>query len=423
MKLTALMAALLLGSAASALAQEAQAPGPERAPSVGTAVAAVVNDAPISTFDVQQRLRLMMASSGAQLDERALAQLQQQALRDLIEERLKLQEFERFERSVPEEDIDAELARIAASGGGTVQSLARDLAEQGIAIDTLRDRIRADLAWEDLVAGRYGARVNITESEVEDYIGTLRRRAGAEQFLVSEICLPVDEPSQTDALKDVGMQMINQMRQGVPFRALAQQYSACPSAARGGDLGWVAAEEVRPALRELLPSLAAGNVSLPMEADGMVILFAVRQKRDAATAGEPSYEVAYAGVPKSEGIEVAQGVAARLREANACASPSLSVDLGRNVGVTALPMLPASAFEPAFRTELATLERGDVSGVMEGDDAYHVVHLCQKDEGLGLPSRRQVENRLRSEALDRLSRRYLRDVERDSAVDVRLGEG
>ena len=423
---TALAVMLLAGTAmaAQAQAQEASAPDArQRAASVGTAVAAVVNDAPISTFDVQQRLRLMMASSGAQLDERALAQLQQQALRDLIEERLKLQEFERFEQTVAEEEIDAEVARIASSGGGTPQTLARDLAGQGIALETLRQKIRADIAWEQLVGGRYGSRVNITEAEVEDEMATMRARAAAEQYLLAEICLPVDDPSRAEEMRDVGMQMIGQMQQGVPFRALAQQYSSCPSAARGGDLGWVAMEEVRPALRPVVPNLSAGNVSLPVEADGMVVLLALRQKRDAALAGEPSYEVAYAGVPKAAGIEAAQAVQARMKETNACASQTLSVDLGPDAGVTALPMLPASAFEPAFRPELAGLGRGEVSGVMEGEDAYHVALMCQRDEGLGLPSRAQVRSTLRAEALDRLSRRYLRDVERDSAVDVRLGEG
>ena len=128
-------------------------------------------------------------------------------------------------------------------------------------------------------------------------------------------------------------------------------------------------------------------------------------------------------MPKAAGIEAAQAVQDRMKATNACASQTLSVDLGPDAGVTALPMLPASAFEPAFRPELASLARGEVSGVMEGAEAYHVALMCQRDEGLGLPSRAQVENNLRAQALDRLSRRYLRDVERDSAVDVRLGEG
>lgn len=426
MRRAVVMAMACAAAPLGALAQDAgqtEPPPPQRAQAVGAGVAAVVNDHPISTFDVQQRVRLMMASSGAQLDERALAQMQDKALRDLVEERLKLQEAERFELVVADEDIDQEVARIAGSGGGDPQQLARDLASQGIAVETLRERIRADLAWERLVGGRYGDRVSITEGEVEDQLTEMRDATQVPQYRMAEICLPAGDAEQAREMQGVGMQMIEQMQRGVPFRAIAQQYSACPSAARGGDLGWMRMEEFEPAVRDLIPQLGEGNVSLPLPTDGMVKVLAMQQKRDAATAGEPAYEVVYAGAPKSLGREAAADAFAKLTQTNGCQADALSEDLGPGVGVTVLPMLPASAFDGRFQPALETLDRGEVSDVMESETAYHAVMLCQKDEGLGLPSRSQIRARLRSEQLDRLGRRYLRDVERDGAVDVRVGQG
>ena len=419
--LTATLAAFGLAFAQEGSVQDAAAP-PERQgpPPVGTAVAAIVNDSPISTFDVQQRLRLLMVSAGAQLNEQALVQMQRQALRDLIEEQLKLQEAESFELTIPDEEVDAEIVRIATEGGSTPDQLVADLAQQGISVSTLRDRIRADLAWERIVSGRYGGRVSVSDDEVDDQMTALRAEAQSDQYLVSEICLPLDDPSQAEQLRNVGLQMIEQMRQGVPFRALASQFSACPSAARGGDLGWMRLAEMRPAVRELVPQLGEGNVSLPIPDDGMLTMIALRGQRAAAEAGEPAYEVTYAGADKSVGRVAAAEAFARLRATGACDSPSLSVDLGPGIGVTALPMLPAETFAPQFRGVLAGMERGDVSDLIEGDTAYHAVMLCQKDEGLGLPSRQQVTSRLRAQALDRIARRYLRDIERDSAVEVRL---
>ena len=420
MKMVCAAGAMLAG--APTLAQEAEAPAPARPQAVGAGVAAVVNDHPISTFDVQQRVRLMMASSGAQLDERALAQMQTKALRDLVEERLKLQEAARFDLEIADDEINEELARIAAGGGGTPDQLARDLAGQGIAIETLREKIRSEIAWERLVGGRYGDRVSITDGEVEDELSEMRDATQEPQYRVSEICLPAGDAEQAREMQSVGMQMIDQMQRGVPFGAIAQQYSACPSAARGGDLGWMRMEEFEPAIQELIPQLSAGNVSLPLPTDGMVKMIAMQQKRDAAEAGEPAYEVVYAGAPKSVGREAAAAAFAKLPATNGCRADALSEDLGPGVGVTVLPMLPASAFAPAFQPALAGLERGEVSDVLEGDAAYHAVMLCQKDEGLGLPSRSQIKAQLRGQELDRLGRRYLRDVERDGAVDVRVGQ-
>ena len=419
MKRTGILAitAALSGLVAGASAQDA-APAPR--PQVGTAVAAIVNDHPISTFDVQQRVRLLMATSGTQLSDEAVVQMQSQALRDLVEERLKLQEAERFELVIPEEKVDEEVARIAAGGGGTAEQLARDLAAQGIAIETLREKLRAEAAWEELVRGRYGSRVNVTDSEVEDMMADLKSKRQEEQFLIAEICLPLQDSSQTEEMRNVAMQMIGRMREGVPFRALAQQFSACPSAARGGDLGWMSLSEMPVAIRDVVPNLQQGNISLPVESDDMLVMVALRQTRDAAQAGEPAYEVVYAGAPKSVGRETAEAAFARLPATGACTGNPLSVDLGRDIGVTTLPMLPESQYQPIFRPELAALDRGEVSGLIEGEDAYHAVLLCQKDEGLGLPSRSAVQGQLRADELDRLSRRYLRDVERDSAVDIRL---
>lgn len=391
------------------------------AQNVSERVAAVVNDYPISTFDVSQRLRLMVITQGAQIPEEAIPQFQQQALRDLVEERLKLQEADRFELVISDDEINRELARIAAGGGADLASLEADLARSGIAIGTLREKIRAEQAWEQLVQGRYGSRVNVTDNEVEDMIDQLRSDAQQEQMLLSEICLPLGDPSERERMYSVGLQMIDQMRQGVPFRALAQQYSACPTAARGGDIGWMKSSDLDPDIAELVAQLVPGSISRPVPQGDMLKMIAVRQRREATAAGEPGYAVAYAGAPVSIGEEAARAAFDKLTLANPCVGARLSADLGPEVGVTILPMMKERAYQTVFHDVLAGLEEGQTSDVIESDGAYHAVLLCEKDEGLGLPPRRQVENSLQASELDLISRRYLRDVERDSAVEIRLG--
>lgn len=393
------------------------------AQAVGERVVAVVNDDPISSFDVRQRMRLMMITQGIpELPDEAIPQFQQQAMRDLIEERLKLQEAERWELEIPDDAIDEEIGMIAASGGGSIQSLAQDLASQGIDISTLREKVRADQAWEQLVRGRFGSRVSVTDGEVEDMLNNMRADVTRDQYLISEICLPVAAPSERDQMYNIGMQMIEQMRSGAPFRALAQQYSACPSAARGGDLGWVKSSELDPDLADVVTRLGEGNVSRPIPQQGMMKLVAVRQVRQAAAAGERGYTVAYAGAPLSMDEETVRTALDRFPRTNACNGDNLSTDLGPGIGVTTLPMLKESEFESVFHDVLAGLEQGQMSDIIVSEGAYHRIILCEKDEGYGLPSRRMVESRLRAEELDLLSRRYLRDVERDSAVEMRISQ-
>ncbi|MEM6746523.1 MAG: peptidylprolyl isomerase [Pseudomonadota bacterium] len=391
---------------------------------IGNAVAATVNDNPISTFDVQQRMRLMMVTTGGrQLTPEAEAQLQEQALKDLVDEELKRQETTEFDVNVSEDEVNEELARIAGSGGTTIDGLTLDLAQQGIAIETLRAKIRTDQAWERLVRGRFNSRVNVTEGEIDNMLDKMRSEAEDEQFYLSEICLPVDDEQQRDRIYNIGMQMIGQMRQGVPFQALAQQFSICPSAARGGELGWMRPGELEPTVASIVTELSEGNVSTPIDMDDMMKVVAVQGKRAAAERGDPSYELAYAGVSKRDLSRTeAEEATGQLPLANPCNGGELSTDLGQGIGVELLPMVPINAIRPAFHNDLLDLQRGDLSPLLESSDAYHRIYVCEMDEGLGLPRRRVIANRLENDEFQLLSRRYLRDLERDSDVEIRLGQ-
>ena len=405
---------LSLGIGASAPAQAQQA---------GEAVAATVNDAMISTFDVRQRMRLMILTSGGRIPESAFAQLQQQALRDLIEERLKLQEAERLEFSVEQDAIEADFAQIAASVKMTPVQLSQQLLQQGIAPETLKNQIRSRLVWQQLVAARYSRRVRVTDDEVERMRADLREDLQGEQYLMAEICLPIEDPDKSAEIYDAGIQMIGQMRQGVPFEALARQFSACPSSAGGGDLGWVSPNDMPEELSTVVKTLEPGSVSVPTPHDGMMHIMAVRQKRDAAQGGTASYQLAYAGAPLYVGEATAREAFSKLNQTKACEGQELSVDLGPDIGVTVLPPLPTEAMRAEFRAPVAALERGEISDLIVTGNAYHAVMLCEKDEGIGLPPRNAIEDKLFAEELSLISRRYLRDLERDSSVDIKVSTG
>ncbi|MEO1658295.1 MAG: peptidylprolyl isomerase [Pseudomonadota bacterium] len=391
---------------------------------IGNGVAATVNDNPISTFDVQQRMRLMMITTGRnQLSPEAEAQLQEQALKDLVDEELKRQETDEFSVQVSDDEVNEELARIAASGGTSIEGLVVNLAQQGIAIETLREKIRTDQAWERLIRGRFNSRVNVTEGEIDNMLDKMRSEAEDEQYYLSEICLPVDSEQQRDRIYNIGMQMIGQMRQGVPFQALAQQFSVCPSAARGGELGWMRPGQLEPDVASVVRELSEGNVSTPIEMDDMMKVVAVQGKREAAEKGDPAYELAYAGVSKRDISRAeAEEATGRLPLANPCNGGELSTDLGEGIGVELLPMVSITSIRTSFHDALIDLQRGDLSDLLESPDAYHRVYVCEMDEGLGLPRRRVIESRLESDEFQLLSRRYLRDLERDSDVEIRLGQ-
>ncbi len=383
-------------------------------------VAAVVNDKVITTYDVRQRMMLALTSAGGSIPADALPQLQQQALNELIQEKLKVQETEKYEMTFSDRDYQAELAGMSAQFNLSPTDLITALEAQGISANTLRDQIKAGTLWPELVQGRYRDRVRISEDEIEATMDRMREDVSLDQFLVSELCIPVDDPSKAQQYYQAGLQLIEQMRRGVPFTVIAQQYSACTTAAVGGDVGWVRAGELAPELDRAVKELPVGAVTNPIPSEGAFMILAIRDKREAVVAGEPTFTLAYASAPISMGENAARLAFDKLANSDACGQRALRIDLGADIGYALLENLTLEQIDPRFSDFVDGLGRGDLMPVITADDAYHSAYVCDKDEGLGLPSRETLESRIMQRQLSRISQQYLRDLERQAAIDIRL---
>ena len=383
-------------------------------------VAAIVDNQVITTFDVSQRVRLMIASSGGRITDDRVAAIEARAVRDRVEEKLKLLEAEKFDLQPDPGEVNAELQGIAAQSGLTLPQLEQSLAADGISLESLRTQIAAGSVWPQLVQGRYGKRVRVSDEQIEDQMERMREEASSEQFLVSEICIPVPSQDQAETYYQGALQLIEQMRRGVPFAVVAQQFSACTSAAAGGDLGWVRAGELPPELDRAVRELPQGSVTNPIPSEGAFMILAVRDKRQAVVQGEKSYTLAYAGAPLSMGRNAARQALEKLVSANACGGSGRRQDLGPDIGVALVENVKLGDLDERFRDAIDGLDRGDLSPVLEADGALHAAYVCELDEGLGIPSRKSIEDRLFSRQLGKISQQYLRDVERKTMVDIRM---
>ncbi len=382
-------------------------------------VAAVVNSSVVTTFDLRQRMRMMLASAGGQVPIEARAQLQRQALRDLIEEKLKLQEAAEYELEISNEELKQELTSIAANAGMDLPSFLDRLEGDGISPLSLQEQVEASIIWPQLVQGRYRDRIRVNDDEVEDTLNRMREDASLEQFLISEICIPVGDPARAQEYYQGAMQLIEQMRAGVPFSVVAQQFSACTTAAVGGDVGWVRAGELPPELDNAIRELPPGAVTTPIPSEGAFMVLAVRDRREAVIAGEPTFKLAYAAAKESIGENAARLAFEKLATADACENRAMRVDLGKGVGVSLLENVTLSQIDDRFRPFIEDLERDDTSTLIKADGTYHAAFVCDKDDGLGLPSRKALEDRIYGRQLTRVGQQYLRDIERRSMVDVK----
>ena len=87
----------------------------------------------------------------------------------------------------------------------------------------------------------YGSRVRISEHDVTETQQRIATNARRPQYEISEIFLPAETPEEFNQMEQGAMRLLEQMQQRAPFPMVARQFSQSPSAAAGGDLGWISA--------------------------------------------------------------------------------------------------------------------------------------------------------------------------------------
>ena len=402
----AALAAALAGTAAPAAAQLAEG------------VAAIVNDAVISTYDVRVRANMLIVSAGLQQTPEMLERARAQALRDLIDERLQLQESTRFEVTVTPEQVDSRIADIARSNEMTPEQFVQSLARAGVPISTLRSQIQADIAWQRLMGGMYGSRLRISEVEIRETQERLAASATRPQYLISEIFLPAETEAQFQEMTQGGMRLIQEMQNGAPFPMVARQFSASPTAAAGGDMGWIGASELAPELQPVAERLQPGQVSLPVRTPNGVYIIALRERRAGAAEGATtlvSLRQITAPAARMNQLQRAQsriaGCGSLEREANTIGGGAAVVDLGRAV---------ESDLSADVRARIAGVATGSASApVVNGDQANLFVVCAREAGGAAVPSREDIEGRLREREMTMLSDRYLRNLRREATIITR----
>ncbi len=243
-------------------------------------IAAVVNEDAISYSDLNERIYMVAVSSGLKLNPDTVKHLTPQVLSSLIEEQIKLQEAERLEMEITDENIATGFAQLAERNNMTPEQFQKALETSGISLATMERQIKAQIAWNSVIQHVLRPQISISETDVDAVLERIRRNIGLEEYLAAEIFLPVNSPQEEQEVRELAYHLTTQIREGkAPFFRVAQQFSKAAGAPQGGDLGWISQGQVSEQTSAALSQMEKNQISDPIRAlEGYRILM-LRDKR------------------------------------------------------------------------------------------------------------------------------------------------
>lgn len=356
-----------------------------------------INDRAITEYEVQQRALFLQAL-------RAPGNPQDEALKALIEDRLRQTEAERLDITLTEKDLTDGLAEFAGRANLTTEQFVAELAKAGIAPETFRDFVSAGLLWRQVVRARFLGQVPISEADVDRALeATARPRAL--QVLASELVIPAPAGQEAAAMAQA-QDLSDSLSGEAAFAAAARQYSAAPTAGAGGKLDWLPLSNLPAAIGQKILALDAGEVSDPVSVPGAVVLFLLRDVAE-DTAAEPisvSVEWVELLVP-DDAAEIARIRAA----ADDC--DMLQAEAGGQTDRVTLTRAGLGEVPGDVALELAKLDPNETSVALTRGGLRRMLMLCGREAVQDpAPTRAQVRDQVINQKLEGLAEGYLEEL-------------
>ena len=246
-------------------------------------VAVIVNGDPITNYDIEQRSKLIQASTHK-------APARKDVIDELIDEKLKVQLLKRFQIEGIEKDVDNAYANMARRMRASPKEFTEQLNKQGIQAETIKARIRAEMVWSQIIRGRYQSSFQFSDKDIQARLASKRPDDASSvgyDYTLHPILFVVPRGSPQSAIEE-------RRKEAEALRARFQSCEQGLPLARG--MRHVAvrtpvvksSSELAPALRGVLEKTEIGKLTSPELTLQGVEVFALCGKRQSDSDNAPA---------------------------------------------------------------------------------------------------------------------------------------
>ena len=213
-------------------------------------IAALVNGEIISSEDIDNQVNIFMLNSPIPLNSETRGMITRRVLAQTIEQKLKIQFAEKNGIKITDDEINNQMKIWAQKNKINLNNLS----SKKINRESLAENIKAELAWVKLIRKKYYQTANITQTEINDTIREITEDMNIKKYQVLEIFI------RKENAKDIN-QLVERLREDPRFELYAARFSEAPSAANGGNLGWINSGKMLSALEMRLSKMRIDEVS------------------------------------------------------------------------------------------------------------------------------------------------------------------
>tara|TARA_A200000113_G_scaffold121827_1_gene109497 strand:+ start:1896 stop:3215 length:1320 start_codon:yes stop_codon:yes gene_type:complete len=316
--------------------------------------------------------------------------LEEQVLDRLIIEEIQLQLADRAGIKISDSELNQTLSRVSSQNNLSLEEFRLKLEAEGTSYKSFRDTIKKELIIQRVQRGKVGAKIDISEQELENFINSEEGRTQlAEQYNVQHILLSVKSglsEIEIEAIENEAVSLLERLENGESFEKLAASYSAGQKALEGGFLGWRTSAELPSLFAEVVTGLTVGEVAQPVRSGAGFHILKLTEKRGNTVKFLDQTLARHILVQPSEIRTENQAeilindIFKRLKEGEDFKqlARQFSEDPGSKMDGGELGWSNPGDYDPAFEMTLNATEIGQLSEPVKSSFGWHIIEVMDR---------------------------------------------
>jgi peptidyl-prolyl cis-trans isomerase SurA len=364
--------------------------------------------------------------------------LTQQALDQLINEKAQLQQARDNGMRIDDAEVDQTEFNIARQNQVSKEDLYKRVALEGLSVSAFRDQLRNQLMINRLRERDVDNRARISDADVAQYIQSQQAGKPMASYPIDInlatilIAVPENSSEQEAAeLKIKAQQIVQRVKRGESFAALAQAYSeAADKGANGGEMGLRPTDRYPTLFIDSTQNLNKGDVSEPVRSGAGFHILKVLDKKQSELSStlivqtRARHILLRTGRDLSETVARSRLLAYKQRVQAGADFSDLARQFSQDGSASAggdLGWASPGQFVPEFEEVLARLRPGQISDPLISRFGAHLIQLLERREvPLSIREQREmVRTQLREKKIEELYSAWVEELRGRAYIELR----
>ena len=370
-----------------------------------------VDSEPITTYDLSQKIKIMLNSMGLVDSIENRDSLRNRAIELIIEEKVKLIESRKQQVEINDKDVDTFISDIFAFQLSEKEKFIGFLKEEEIDYDILFDQIKTELLWKKTIDKKFGSIISPNPEEVRKIMSEYEKKLGITQYNVSEIVIYKKDKEWSEVLRSI-KDINDLLSQDSSFSSIASDLSEAPSSLNGGNLGWIIETQIDQSTLDILEDLKKGQYSEIIKINEGYKIIKLINKNVIGETDKKKYSFINFSSESNE-----TGLSEIKKNITSCNQNLSDFKQSNDVTIDEINELELKDLSVEVIREIEDLKEGDITDIFSINTKKLFLIICSISGGeLNTLKKEQVEQRLFQNKINIMGKTFLNKLRKQSNI-------